>query len=195
MSLGLRHQSRLIPLLRVTAKTFAQLFRPKLAEFPVKMDFYTFMICMGFYHSMQVLVFCLNYENSSSSTQLSLLHFSGTSIGTNNSLPVFSLPDQQAIPFFLKPTGFGFHYRLTNLALTAPHRRPAMTCSNSESHQSQCRNQLPEIWFQTSDKPKLFFCNTCKKSDESEKCQVRESWQTRALIQWKNLSNCDIIMI
>lgn len=100
MSLGLRHQSRLIPLLRVTAKTFAQLFRPKLAEFPVKMDFCTFMICMGFYHSMQVLVFCLNAENSSSSTQLSLLHFSGTSIGTNNSLPVVSLPDQQAIPFF-----------------------------------------------------------------------------------------------
>lgn len=39
-----------------------------------------------------------------------LLHLSGANIGTNNSLPVLSLPDHQLIPFFLKTTGFGFHY-------------------------------------------------------------------------------------
>lgn len=41
-----------------------------------------------------------------------LLHLSGANAGTNNSLPVLSLPDQQLIPFFFffKPTGFGFHY-------------------------------------------------------------------------------------
>lgn len=40
-----------------------------------------------------------------------LLHLSGANTGTNNTLPLLSLPDQQFIPFFfLKPTGFGFHY-------------------------------------------------------------------------------------
>jgi len=72
VSLGLRHQSRLLPLLRETAKTSMQLLRPKLAEFPAKMDLCTFTICMRFYHSMQVLVFCLNAEISNPNTHLSV---------------------------------------------------------------------------------------------------------------------------
>lgn len=72
VSLRLRHHSRLLPLLRATAKTSSQLFRPKLAAFHVKMDLCTFMICMGFYHSMQVLVFCLGAENSNPNTHLFL---------------------------------------------------------------------------------------------------------------------------
>ena len=72
ISLGLRHQSRLLPLLRATAKTTSQLLSPKLAEFHVKMGLCTFMICMGFYHSMQVLIFCLSAENSNPNTQLFL---------------------------------------------------------------------------------------------------------------------------
>lgn len=70
--LGLRHQSRLLPPLRATAETSSQLFRPKLAALHVKMDLRTFMICMGFYHSMQVLVFCLSAGNPNPNTLLFL---------------------------------------------------------------------------------------------------------------------------
>lgn len=89
-----------------------------------------------------------------------LLHLSGANIGTNNSLPVLSLPGQQLMLlvlfffFFLKQTGFGFHYSkgwlIWHPLLFTSQGDDTSNNSHSEGHQRRTMSK-PAAWDKISD--------------------------------------------